>query len=103
MNQFLSAHRPPLLIFENVDSIADAVHDTGSALLAGTKPSSDMDVAMSQWASLGYECQRSMVNSREFGIPASRNRLLVIGFQTMTNAAFDFSQRSLSCVFSTMR
>ena len=58
---------------------------------------------MSHWASLGYECQRVMVNSKNFGIPTSRSRILVIGFQTTANAAFDFTERSLSCVFNTMR
>ena len=43
------------------------------------------------------------MSSKEFGIPASRGRLSVIGFQTLANGAFDLSRRSLSCVFQTMR
>ena len=99
MNQFLSSHRPPLFLFENVDSI-----DSPTASGPVDQPlCSNMDIALAHWAALGYECQRVVVNSKEFGIPASRSRLLVIGFQTVANGAFDFSRRSLSCVFSTMR
>ena len=93
MNAFLGSHRPPMFLFENVNSMDDAA----------SGQESDMDIALSQWATLGYECQRVVVNSREFGIPASRTRMLVIGFQTIANATLDFSARSLSCVFQTMR
>ena len=57
-----------------------------------------MDIALAHWAALGYECQRVVVNSKEFGIPAARARILVIGVQTVANGAFDFTKRSLSCV-----
>ena len=69
-----------MFLFENVDSIDDA---------ASGQDCSDMDIALSHWATLGYECQRVVVNSREFGIPASRSRMIIIGCQTMANAAFD--------------
>ena len=104
MLAFLRSHRPPLFIFENVDAMGDNHTASGPGLPEPThEHGSDMDVAMSHWASLGYECQRVMVNSKNFGIPASRSRILVIGFQTTANAAFDFTERSLSCVFNTMR
>ena len=64
---------------------------------------SDMELMLAQWAALGYECQRVVVNSKEFGIPASRSRVIVIGVQTVANGAFDFTKSSLSCVFNTMR
>ena len=102
MNQFLSSHRPPLFLFENVDSI-DSSHNSPASGPTDLPLASDMDIMLAHWAALGYECQRVVVNSREFGIPASRSRLLVIGVQTMANGAFDFSRRSLSCVFNTMR
>ena len=98
MNSFLNMFRPPLFLFENVDSIDDSSPASGQA-----GGGSDMDIALSKWASIGYECQRVVVNSAEFGIPASRRRMLVIGIQTEANAAFDFSQRPLSTVFSTLR
>ena len=105
MLAFLRSHRPPLFIFENVDAMGDS---SPTAYGQGQPESiqelgSDMDVAMSHWASLGYECQRVMVSSENFGTPTSRSRILVIGFQTTANAAFDFTERSLSCVFNTMR
>ena len=108
MFAFLRSHRPPLFIFENVDAMGDNCTSASGQAQADQAETahefgSDMDVAMSHWASLGYECQRVMANSKSFGIPASRNRILVIGFQTTANAAFDFTERSLSCVFHTMR
>ena len=94
MIKYLDRFRPPLFLFENVDSIDGT---------ASGQACSDMDIAMNSWASIGYECQRVVVNSKEFGIPASRSRMLVIGMQTMSNAAFDFSERPLNVVFSTLR
>ena len=93
MNDFLGAFKPSLFLFENVDSIDDAA--SGQC--------SDMDLALVAWANMGYECQKVIVNSHQFGIPACRNRMLVIGVQTMANAALNLSARSLSCMFTTMR
>ena len=94
MLKYLDMYRPPLFLFENVDSIDDT---------ASGQSCSDMDIAMSNWASIGYECQRVAVNSKEFGIPASRSRMLVVGVQTIANAALDFSERPLSAVFTSLR
>ena len=94
MNKYLDRFRPPLFLFENADSIDGRAADQAC---------SDMDIAMSTWANIGYECQRVVVNSKEFGIPASRSRMLVIGMQTISNAAFDFAERPLRVVFTTLR
>ena len=93
MNDFLSVYKPSLFLFENVDSIDDAA--SGQC--------SDMDLALVEWANMGYECQKVIVNSHQLGIPASRNRLLVIGVQSMANASLDLRARPLSCIFTTMR
>ena len=93
MNGFLSVYKPSLFLFENVDSIDDAA--SGQC--------SDMDLALVEWATMGYECQKVIVNSHQFGIPASRNRLLVIGVQSTANASLDLRARPLSCIFTTMR
>ena len=91
MNAYLDRYRPPIFLFENVDSI----DDSASGL-------SEMDIVLDGWQGMGYECQRVIVNSKEFGIPASRRRVLVFGFQTQSTAALDFTDRSLSDIFSSL-
>ena len=91
MNAYLDRYRPPIFLFENVDSI----DESASGL-------SEMDIVLDAWQGMGYECQRVIINSKAFGIPASRRRVLVFGFQTISNAALDFADRSLSEVFSSL-
>ena len=92
MNAYLDRYRPPIFLFENVDSIDDSASGM-----------SDMDIVLTTWQSMGYECQRVVVQSKEFGIPASRKRMLAFGFQTESNAALDFAERPLRDVFSSLR
>ena len=59
MNDFLSAYKPPLFLFENVDSTDGAA--------SGQR--SDMEFALACCANMGYACQKVHVNSHQFGIP----------------------------------
>ena len=57
---YTSAHRPCLLLFENVDAMDDGGGDDGRG--------SNMDVMLSEMASRGYEGQQFLVDSTEFGV-----------------------------------
>jgi site-specific DNA-cytosine methylase len=87
LNAYIEAHRPTILLFENVDTIDDS-----RAL-----DMSDMDGLR------GYETQKVVCNASQFGLPAARKRLLALAVLVRASPSVDFTDRSLEVVFATMR
>ena len=90
--RYQDAHRPTIVLFENVDSIEDKVGDF-----------SNMDIVASEWACRGYETQKAMCNSYDFGLPQSRRRLLAMAVLVNANPSITFHDRSVAVTFRTMR
>ena len=62
---------------------------------------SNMDVFLSQMAAHGYEGQRVLTDSCEFGLPARRRRLYVFLVRVEANPLLSFLDRSVDAIFST--
>ena len=62
------AKRPPYLLLENVPGLLS--HDQGKTF----------SVILSTLDDLGYHVEWSVLNSKHFGVPQSRRRLLIIGY-----------------------
>ena len=65
---YVSQHRPLMILFENVDAMEDSKGG-----------SSNMNVFMSQMAAQGYEGRAVVADSCEWGLPARRRRVRVLG------------------------
>ena len=102
MLDYIDAHRPGMIIFENVDAIDDSVR-TDLAGLGGKSEFSDMDLICAEWANRGYEAQRVHVNTESFGLPTVRRRLVASGVLTIANPSLCFKERDTQAVFRTMR
>ena len=93
MLAFLDTHRPTVVLFENVDSIEEDVADY-----------SNMDIVVSEFASRGYEVQKMICDSFQFGLPQHRRRMVAIAVLIVANPAILFSQnRTVDDMFRTVR
>ena len=94
LNAYIAAHRPAIVLFENVDGIDDSKE--GFEM-------SDMDVICSQWHSSGYETQKVESNASQFGLPAARKRLLAVAVLCHASPSVVFGDRPVDQVFQTLR
>ena len=93
VNAYIEAHRPTIILFENVDGIDES---KGNDM-------SDMDVICSQWHSRGYETQKVESNANQFGLPAARKRLLAMAVLCHASPSVVFGDRPVDQVFHTLR
>lgn len=83
---YVKTHRPGIVVFENVDKIADDSCDAAS----GQRCGSNLDLLLAEMAARGYDSQRFMVDSNNFGVPARRRRQYVVFVRTVGCALFNF-------------
>ncbi len=88
---FVSAHTPSVVIFENVDSIDS---DSG-------KGKSNLDIVLAEFTNRGYEGQCCMCDSNHFGLPTMRRRLYVLFTLVQPMGRVDLRKRSLEQAFRT--
>lgn len=65
--RILRAKRPRLFVFENVKGLLN--HDGGRTFR----------VIVSTIDELGYDCQWQVLNSKDFGVPQNRERIVIVG------------------------
>lgn len=65
--RILRAKRPRLFVFENVKGLLS--HDNGNTFRT----------IIATIAELGYDCQWQVLNSKNFGVPQNRERVLIVG------------------------
>ena len=92
---YVDTQRPLTIIFENVDTMADA----GEA----DKSPSNMDIMLSEMSGRGYEAQQFITESSEFGLPTRRRRFYVVFVLAIANPGVDFSRRGLFNMFTTLK
>ena len=98
LNAYIEAHRPTIVLFENVDGIDDV-----KECQKGKGDRSDMDVLCSQWHSMGYETQKVESNAFKFGLPEARKRLLAMAVLCQASPSVVFGDRPVGKVFQTLR
>jgi site-specific DNA-cytosine methylase len=91
---YIENHRPTLIFFENVDSIDDVEPGANA---------SNYDIVVAEITARGYDIQRADVNSKLFGIPQHRFRMVLIAVLVVANPAISFADRSIDVCFQTMR
>ena len=99
VNAYIEAHRPTIILFENVDGI----DETKEWCQQSQSDVSDMDVICSQWHSRGYETQKVESNASQFGLPAARKRLLAMAVLCHASPSVVFGDRPVDQVFQTLR
>ena len=99
LNAYIEAHRPTIILFENVDGIDDAKEWCEQS----QSDVSDMDVLCSQWHSRGYETQKVESNTCQFGLPVVRKRLLAMAVLCQASPSVVFGDRPVGNVFQTLR
>lgn len=65
--RILRAKQPRLFVFENVKGLLS--HDNGKTFR----------VIISAITELGYDCQWQVLNSKHFGVPQNRERIIIVG------------------------
>ena len=90
---YIEAHRPAIILFENVDGIDNPKENNIS----------DMDLICSEWHSRGYETQKVESNASQFGLPAARKRLLAMAVLCHASPSVVFGDRPVDQVFHTLR
>lgn len=93
MLEYCKAHKPPLLIYENVDAIDDKVS-------ANTE--TNLSLLMQAMADLGYQGQKVMTDAQEFGLPCRRRRLYVF-FVCVASEKIDLQHEAIGQVFAKFR
>ena len=91
MLRYLEAFRPSIIILENCPSTAfqNDVRNT--------------DLALSELASRGYECQQMRGDASLYGTPEKRWAECIIGVLVVANPYFVYTDRSVSDTFITIR
>ena len=92
MLAYVDSRSPSIIIFENVDSIDDKMGAT-----------SNLDILLAEMGNRGYENQVIMSDAAMMGLPARRRRVYVIFLKIAGNPLLDFSTRSVSAMFTTLR
>lgn len=95
---YLRDCRPGLVFYENVDKLADDAVDAAS----GQRSGSNLDLLLSEMGSLGYDAQRFLVDSKEFGAPCRRRRVYVV-FVRIICPLFSFQDRRARIQMCTRR
>jgi site-specific DNA-cytosine methylase len=90
---YLDAHRPALIIYENVDAVEDS----------SPSGNSNFTVLMEEFERRGYVGQPTICEASKFGPPCRRRRLYVFLVQTTANAVVDLSSRPLTSCFAEFR
>ncbi|CAJ1351093.1 unnamed protein product, partial [Effrenium voratum] len=90
---YVRQHGPSMIVYENVDSIDDAIPQSQQ---------NNLQHLMETMANTGYSGQKLLVDSNQFGLPARRRRLYVV-FVKVTNCVFSFSSRPLEACFDSLR
>ena len=70
---------PPIIVYENVDSMDDNVSDT-------TERTSNMDVLMAEMGARAYEAQAFLTDASSFGLPARRRRFYIVFIRSSANS-----------------
>lgn len=65
--RILSAKQPRLFVFENVKGLLS--HDSGKTF----------KTIIATIDELGYDCQWQVLNSKDFGVPQNRERIIIVG------------------------
>ena len=119
MLAFIDLARPSIVFWENVDTVEKAakgdphcaefadVDIGGSARRSqGALPDGDaecnMDIVLAEFHSRGYECQISVMNSTQFGVPQNRDRVFVVAFLSVAATAIEFENRGIDTVVGRM-
>ena len=64
---------------------------------------SNTDIVLAELGSRGYESQKCVVSSSQFGVPQARRRVLIIAMLVVANPAFTLETRSVDDVLKTVR
>jgi site-specific DNA-cytosine methylase len=96
---YLDGHHAGMLVYENSDQLDDQPNETPAS--AGQR--SNSDIFVSELSSRGMEGQAFVLNSNLFGLPQSRPRFWAVYFNVVGSNLIDFSERSVSDVFRTLR
>lgn len=105
---YVHAHRPSMVLFENVDRLADEVHTTSAGSSrrdeggAGQQVRSNMDILMAEMSARESEGQRFLVDAKSFGLPCRCRRAYCVFVRVVACHAFRFSKRSVSAVCRTL-
>ena len=94
MLAYVTWARPAIILFENVEDIADPDSSTGC---------SNLDVVLAEFSSRGYECQQMTGNASAYGVPQRRVRLYLVAVLVVANSQFNFLQNSVGNTFRTLR
>lgn len=90
---YLRKKRPPLVVFENVDTL-----DEGSQ-----SGMSNQHILMEQLGQLGYEGQPTICEASKFGLSFRRRRCYILFVQVAGNPLIDFNARSVQKCFQQFR
>lgn len=90
---YLRKKRPPLVVFENVDTL-----DEGSQ-----SGMSNQHILMEQLGQLGYEGQATICEASKFGLSFRRRRCYIFFVQVAANPLIDFNIRSAQTCFQQFR
>ena len=91
---YVDSQRPPLIVFENVDSLAEDSSSSGV---------SNMDVLKHEFSVRGYQAQATICEASKFGLPCRRRRLYVFFAQMVSNSLVDFQKRGVDDCFAQFR
>lgn len=70
---YCEAHKPAIIIYENVDSVEDSLSSCAET---------NLSILMATMKGLGYEGQKIMTDSLQFGLPCRRRRLYILFLDT---------------------
>lgn len=76
--RILEVKRPRVVFLENVAGLV--THDNGNTL----------ETILNELEKLGYSCQHTLLNSKDFGVPQNRVRFYLVGF--LDDVDFSFPQ-----------
>jgi site-specific DNA-cytosine methylase len=91
---YLDAQGPDFFIWENVDTLAES---EGS----GSEQNCNLDIAMAEFASRGYDVKVYLLASVEFGLPQNRMRIYAVGLK-LSSAQFSFANVSIAETFHSL-
>jgi len=95
----LELARPAIIIVENnIDATIDV-----DAMADATPQVNNMDIALSELGSRGYECQQMSGDASSYGTPEKRWLHYIVGVLGVANLHLDFLDRSVIDTFRTLR
>lgn len=86
--------RPAIILFENVEAIADG---------GGGGEDTNLDIVLSEFASRGYECQQMIGDCSRYGVPQRRKRFYIVALLVVASSHINFLERSVQETFQTLR